>query len=110
MERVTISLDDKLLEAFDAYTKSKGYENRSEAIRDLVTGPLGVRFTTLMPTPGIADPGATSTTLPCESKAASTNAPPLLITSWRHRWFPNASIATILGACWKAGASPRPRA
>jgi CopG family nickel-responsive transcriptional regulator len=36
MERVTISLDDKLLEAFDAYIKSKGYENRSEAIRDLV--------------------------------------------------------------------------
>ncbi|HRX70693.1 MAG: nickel-responsive transcriptional regulator NikR [Gammaproteobacteria bacterium] len=36
MERVTISLDDKLLEAFDAYIKRKGYENRSEAIRDLV--------------------------------------------------------------------------
>lgn len=36
MGRVTISLDDKLLDEFDAYIKHKGYENRSEAIRDLV--------------------------------------------------------------------------
>ncbi|MEI6560113.1 MAG: nickel-responsive transcriptional regulator NikR [Rhodospirillaceae bacterium] len=36
MERVTISLDDGLLEEFDGYLRRKGYENRSEAIRDLV--------------------------------------------------------------------------
>lgn len=36
MERVTISLDDKLLVEFDVYIKRKGYENRSEAIRDLL--------------------------------------------------------------------------
>jgi CopG family nickel-responsive transcriptional regulator len=36
MERVTISLEDKLLAAFDGYIKRKGYENRSEAIRDLL--------------------------------------------------------------------------
>jgi CopG family nickel-responsive transcriptional regulator len=36
MERVTISLDDGLLEEFDAFIKRKGYENRSEAIRDLL--------------------------------------------------------------------------
>mgnify|MGYP001385390346 CR=1 FL=1 len=36
MNRVTISLDDKLLDEFDAYIRHKGYENRSEAIRDLV--------------------------------------------------------------------------
>lgn len=36
MGRVTISLDDKLLDEFDAYIKHKGYENRSEAIRDLL--------------------------------------------------------------------------
>ena len=36
MNRVTISLDDKLLETFDAYIRRKGYDNRSEAIRDLV--------------------------------------------------------------------------
>ncbi len=36
MERVTISLDEGLLEQFDAYIGRKGYENRSEAIRDLV--------------------------------------------------------------------------
>lgn len=36
MERVTISLDDALLAEFDDYMKRKGYENRSEAIRDLL--------------------------------------------------------------------------
>lgn len=36
MERVTISLDDALLEEFDGFMKRKGYENRSEAIRDLL--------------------------------------------------------------------------
>jgi len=36
MERVTISLDEGLLEEFDGYIKRKGYENRSEAIRDLL--------------------------------------------------------------------------
>jgi CopG family nickel-responsive transcriptional regulator len=36
MERVTISLEDGLLEEFDAYIRRKGYENRSEAIRDLL--------------------------------------------------------------------------
>lgn len=36
MSRVTISLDDKLLDEFDAYIRHKGYENRSEAIRDLL--------------------------------------------------------------------------
>ncbi|GHU05609.1 nickel-responsive regulator [Alphaproteobacteria bacterium] len=40
MERVTISLDETLLEAFDAFIKRKGYENRSEAIRDLLRAKL----------------------------------------------------------------------
>ena len=36
MERVTISLEDELLDEFDRYIQLKGYENRSEAIRDLL--------------------------------------------------------------------------
>lgn len=36
MERVTISLDDDLLEQFDGHIGRKGYGNRSEAIRDLL--------------------------------------------------------------------------
>jgi CopG family nickel-responsive transcriptional regulator len=36
MERVTISLDETLLEEFDGFIRRKGYENRSEAIRDLL--------------------------------------------------------------------------
>jgi len=40
MERVTISLEETLLEEFDAYIRRKGYENRSEAIRDLLRSRL----------------------------------------------------------------------
>jgi CopG family nickel-responsive transcriptional regulator len=36
MERVTISLEETLLAEFDSFIKRKGYENRSEAMRDLV--------------------------------------------------------------------------
>ena len=41
MQRLTISLDDDLAEAFDVYTRQHGYENRSEAFRDLVRERLG---------------------------------------------------------------------
>jgi len=36
LKRFTISLDEKLLETFDAVIKQQKYENRSEAIRDLI--------------------------------------------------------------------------
>lgn len=36
LERVGISLDRKLLRAFDKLIAQRGYQNRSEAIRDLV--------------------------------------------------------------------------
>ena len=36
MERVTISIDDDLLEKFDRYIDVRGYTNRSEGIRDAV--------------------------------------------------------------------------
>lgn len=36
MERVTVSLDSELLTQFDSYLARKGYENRSEGIRDLL--------------------------------------------------------------------------
>lgn len=36
MQRVTISLDDELAESFDAYAAKHGYDNRSEAMRDLI--------------------------------------------------------------------------
>jgi|SRR5206468_3048911 CopG family nickel-responsive transcriptional regulator len=40
LTRVSISLESALLEAFDAYLAKKGYENRSEAIRDLIRDRL----------------------------------------------------------------------
>ncbi|MQX37749.1 nickel-responsive transcriptional regulator NikR [Roseospira navarrensis] len=40
MERVTISLDDDLLAAFDALGRRRGYTNRSEAIRDILRDVL----------------------------------------------------------------------
>jgi CopG family nickel-responsive transcriptional regulator len=41
MRRLTISVDDDLADTFDRLVKEKGYENRSEAFRDLVRAALG---------------------------------------------------------------------
>lgn len=40
MERFTISLDEKLAQEFDALIRARGYENRSEAVRDILRGYL----------------------------------------------------------------------
>jgi CopG family transcriptional regulator, nickel-responsive regulator len=41
MQRLTISIDDDLARSFDRLVREKGYENRSEAFRDLVRKELG---------------------------------------------------------------------
>lgn len=41
MQRLTISIDDDLADAFEALVAARGYENRSEAFRDLVRRELG---------------------------------------------------------------------
>lgn len=41
MQRFTISLEDELAERFDAWARAHHYENRSEAIRDLLRDRLG---------------------------------------------------------------------
>ena len=40
VDRFTVSLDTELLAAFDHHIAAKGYENRSEAIRDLIRDAL----------------------------------------------------------------------
>ncbi|MGC4076349.1 MAG: nickel-responsive transcriptional regulator NikR [Rubrivivax sp.] len=40
MKRLTMSLDDELADAFEAHVRSRGYENRSEAFRDLLRQDL----------------------------------------------------------------------
>jgi CopG family nickel-responsive transcriptional regulator len=40
MQRITITLDDALTEAFEGYLARRGYGNRSEAIRDLIRDRL----------------------------------------------------------------------
>ncbi len=40
MQRVTLSLDDDLLAEVDALIQTRGYQNRSEAVRDLVRAGL----------------------------------------------------------------------
>ncbi|MGC5325224.1 nickel-responsive transcriptional regulator NikR [Brevibacillus sp. SYSU BS000544] len=40
LKRFGVSMDDKLLQDFDELIKSKGYENRSEAVRDLIRNAL----------------------------------------------------------------------
>lgn len=41
MQRLTISIDDDLAEAFEDLMRQRGYANRSEAIRDLLRRELG---------------------------------------------------------------------
>ena len=41
MQRFTISLDDGLAAHFDKLIGERGYENRSEAVRDLIRGQIG---------------------------------------------------------------------
>lgn len=40
MQRLTISIDDDLAADFDQYIERHGYQNRSEAVRDLIRGRL----------------------------------------------------------------------
>ena len=40
IERIGVSLESELLEAFDGLIAQKGYKNRSEAIRDLIRTEL----------------------------------------------------------------------
>ncbi len=40
MERFTISLDDRLAHDFDAWIAERAYDNRSEAVRDLLRAEL----------------------------------------------------------------------
>ncbi|CAN5443665.1 nickel-responsive transcriptional regulator NikR [soil metagenome] len=41
MQRVTISVDDQLAEAFDALWEGRGYSSRSEAARDILRDAVG---------------------------------------------------------------------
>lgn len=43
MQRVTISLEESLAEAFDGLITGQGYESRSEAVRDLVRKAIAER-------------------------------------------------------------------
>ena len=40
MQRVTITIDDDLLAAIDALAQRRGYQSRSEAMRDIVRSSL----------------------------------------------------------------------
>nr|VUD29449.1 nickel responsive regulator NikR [Raoultella sp. NCTC 9187] len=40
MQRVTLTLDDKLLATLDALSEQRGYNNRSEAVRDILRNTL----------------------------------------------------------------------
>jgi CopG family nickel-responsive transcriptional regulator len=40
MQRVTVTIDDELMDALDQYMEAGGHQNRSEAVRDLVRAGL----------------------------------------------------------------------
>ena len=54
MQRVTITLDDDLLETLDGLSQRRGYNNRSEAIRDILRGALAQETTLEHGTQGFA--------------------------------------------------------
>lgn len=41
MQRITITIDNDLLEALDGYMQGRGYASRSEAVRDILRERLG---------------------------------------------------------------------
>lgn len=43
MQRVTVSLEEPLADAFDELAKARGYQNRSEAVRDLMRQAVEAR-------------------------------------------------------------------
>ena len=43
MQRMTMSLDESLADEFDALVKERGYQNRSEAVRDLMRQAVEAR-------------------------------------------------------------------
>ena len=47
MQRLTMSLDDDLADAFEAIVRERGYANRSEAFRDLLRSELDRKSTRL---------------------------------------------------------------
>ncbi len=49
MKRLTMSLDDDLARAFEALVRERGYQNRSEAFRDLLRADLGQAHQALHP-------------------------------------------------------------
>jgi CopG family transcriptional regulator, nickel-responsive regulator len=43
LSRIGVSIDSDLLHLFDSFITDKGYENRSEALRDLIRDRLATR-------------------------------------------------------------------
>lgn len=41
MQRITISIDESLADQFDRLIRDRGYDNRSEAVRDMVRKEIG---------------------------------------------------------------------
>ncbi len=54
MQRVTITLDDDLLETLDSLSQRRGYNNRSEAIRDILRSATAQEATQQHGTQGFA--------------------------------------------------------
>ena len=56
MQRITITLDDELVAALDRVIAECGYQNRSEAIRDLARAGMAQRQDQAPPIPQLKKP------------------------------------------------------
>lgn len=52
MQRITITMDDELLETLDRLSEQRGYNNRSEALRDILRNTLSQEAITEPQQPG----------------------------------------------------------
>ena len=99
MQRITITIEDDLLAEIDAAAKARGYQNRSEIIRDLARSGLQ-QSAKLMPThPGTAwQPWFTSTTMP---RAISQNGWCRIFTVITTCRWRRCTFISMTTAAWK---------
>jgi len=79
MQRVTITIDDKLDADLERYMRSRGYANRSEAIRDLARAGLQQAATE------VGSPGACVAALIYVYDHAARDLPKRLTRDFHHR-------------------------
>ena len=98
MQRVTITIDDELMTELDRIIAARGYQNRSEAIRDLARAGIREAGETLDPSATASPPWSTSTTMPRANCPSGWPRPSTTTTSCRS---PRCMPISTMTAAWR---------